>query len=230
MDASLLDTAGTVVAIVLTLFVFSYLLGDNVLYRLAEHLFVGAAVGYAAVVAFHSVITAKLAGPLVSALTAGNWDRVLLLGITLAFGLMLLTKPLKRLSWLGNLSVALLLGVGAALALGGALLGTLVPQVEATSDVMRYTDRYGPGFGLFSGLLVLTGAMGVLLHFYFGAGRQGRLVGLRNSLVQVWGGMGRWFILVAFAAIFATTFMSRLSVLAARIQFLLDGVRGLLGG
>ncbi|MFN2291186.1 MAG: hypothetical protein ACK2UC_08360 [Anaerolineae bacterium] len=230
MEASLLDTAGTVIAIVLTLFVFSYLLGDNVLYRLAEHLFVGTAVGYAAVVAFHSVIAPKLISPLTTALTDGDWNRVLLLGISLAFGLFLLTKPTKRFSWLGNLSVALLMGVGAALAIGGALLGTLIPQVDATADVMRYTDRYGLGLGLFSGLVVLTGAIGVLLHFYFGAEREGRLVGLRKSLVQVWGGAGRWFILVAFAAIFATTFMSRLSVLIGRIQFLVDGVRGLLGG
>jgi hypothetical protein len=230
MEAALLDTAGTVVAIVLTLFVFSYLLGDNVLYRLAEHLFIGAAVGYAAVVAFHNVIAPKLVTPLVTALAGGDWDSVLLLGITLAFGLLLLTKPMKRLSWLGSLSVALLLGVGAALAIGGALLGTLIPQVEAASDVMGYTERYGPGLGLFSGLVVLTGATGVLLHFYFGAGREGRLVGLRNSLVRVWGGVGRWFILVTFAAIFAATFMSRLSVLVGRVQFLLDAVRGLLGG
>jgi hypothetical protein len=45
METSLLDTVGTIVAIVLTLFVFSYLLGDNILYRLAEHIFVGVAVG-----------------------------------------------------------------------------------------------------------------------------------------------------------------------------------------
>ena len=150
MEASLLDTAGTVIAIILTLFVFSYLLGDNVLYRLAEHLFVGTAVGYAAVVAFHSVIAPKLISPLTGALTDGDWNRVLLLAISLAFGLFLLTKPSKRLSWLGNFSVALLLGVGAALAIGGALLGTLIPQVDATAEVMRYTDRYGPGLGLFS--------------------------------------------------------------------------------
>jgi hypothetical protein len=49
-------------------------------------------------------------------------------------------------------------------------------------------------------------------------------------LVQVWGGLGRWFILVAFGAILATTFMSRLSLLVGRVQFLLDSVRGLVGG
>ena len=42
----MLETAGLVVGAVLTLLIFSYLLGDNPLYRLALHLFVGALVGY----------------------------------------------------------------------------------------------------------------------------------------------------------------------------------------
>jgi hypothetical protein len=179
IETSLLDTAGTLVAIVLTLFVFSYLLGDNVLFRIAEHLFVGVAVGYAVVVAFHNVLGPKLLSPLVEALGSGDWGWTLLLLIGLVFGLLLLTKPLKSLSWLGSLSVAVLLGVGAALAIGGALLGTLLPQVNATADVTHYMERYGPGLGLFSGLLVLVGTIGVLLHFYFGTGGEGAHAGRR---------------------------------------------------
>lgn len=37
---------GWVVAAALTLMVFSYLLGNNPLYRLAQHLFVGVSIGY----------------------------------------------------------------------------------------------------------------------------------------------------------------------------------------
>lgn len=230
METNLLDTVGTIVAIVFTLFVFSYLLGDNILYRLAEHIFVGVAVGYAVVVVFHNVLAPKLLRPLVEALGDGNWVQVLLMLIPLLLGLLLLTKPFRPLSWLGSLSVAFLLGVGAALAIGGALLGTLLPQVDATADLSYYLERYGPGLGLFSGLVVLAGATGVLLHFHFSTGGEGPLVRLRDRLVQAWGGLGRWFILVAFGAILATTFMSRLSLLVGRVQFLLDSVRGLVGG
>jgi hypothetical protein len=230
METTLLDTAGTLVAVVLTLFVFSYLLGDSVLYRLAEYLFVGVSIGYAVVIAFHNVLAPKLLIPLVEAWGRKDWGQTLLLLIPLLFGLLLLTKPLKRLSWLGSLSVALLLGVGAALAIGGALMGTLLPQVNAAADVMHYIPAYGPRLGLFSGILVLVGTIGVLLHFYFSTRREGRLAGLRSRLVQTWGGLGRWFIFIAFGAIFATTFMSRLALLAGRVQFLLDSVRELVGG
>lgn len=230
MDSSLLDLAGTLIAALLTLFVFSYLLGDNVLYRFAEHLFVGATIGYVVVVVFHTILSSKLLLPLAEALGEGNWGRVSLLGFSLVMGLLLLAKPFKALSWLGSLSVAFLLGVGAALAIGGAMLGTLLPQAEASANLGYYVTRYGLVLGIVSGVVVLIGTLGVLIHFHFGAGETGPVARLRASLVKTWGGVGRWFILIAFAAILATTFMSRLSFLAGRIQFLVDSARGYLGG
>jgi len=230
METDLVELAGTLTAAVLTLFVFSYLLGDNVLFRLAEHLFVGVSVGYAAVVAFHAVLAPKLLIPMAEALGEGDWQRFIPLTLPLVLGLLLLTKPLKKISWLGSLSIAFLLGVGAALAISGALLGTLLPLIDATADVQYSVSRYGPALGLFSGLVALVGTIGVLLHFYFSAGREGRLAGFRRGLVRTWGGLGRWFIFIAFGVFLATTFMSRLSWLIGRIEFLLDSVRGLLGG
>lgn len=229
MDTNLVDLAGTLVAVVLTLMVFSYLLGDNLLYRLAEHIFVGVAIGYAVVVAFHTVLASKLFRPMVKATGEGDWQQLLLLSIPLVLGLLLLLKPLRPTRWLGNLSLAFLLGVGAALAISGALLGTLLPQLNATADVTHYTARWGTGLGLFSGFVVLIGTIGVLLHFQFNTGQEGRLSRIRDALVRGWGGVGRWFILIAFSAILATTFVSRLSLLVSRIQFLLDSIRGLLG-
>jgi hypothetical protein len=230
---ALLDGPGTWVAVILTLFVFSYLLGDNVLYRLAEHIFVGVAVGYAVVVAFHNVLIPKLLSPTIDALEAQDGGRLVLLLISLLLGLLLLTKSFRRagfLPWLGSFSLACLVGVGAALAINGALLGTLWPQIDATGDITRYVEPYGPALGLLSGVIVLVGTTGVLLHFYFGAGEQGRLAQFRNFLVRTWGGLGRWFILVSFAALLAATFLSRLSLLVGRIQFLVDSVRGFIGG
>ena len=228
--AGLMDSLDTVVAVLLTLFVFSFLLGDNALYRLAEHLFVGVAVGYAVVIAFHSVLVPRLFLPLAEGLEGQDWEQVSLSLIGLLFGLLLLLKPVRSLSWWGNLSVALLLGVGAALAIGGALFGTLIPQVTATGDVPRYLAVYGPALGLLSGIIVVVGTIGVMLHMTFGRGREGRLAALQDAVVQSWGGLGRWFVLVAFAAILATTFLSRLSLLVGRVQFVLDSVQGLLGG
>lgn len=228
-----LDMVGTWVAVILTLFVFSYLLGDNVLFRLAEHIFVGVAAGYAAVVVLHDVLAPKLLTPMVGAVAKGDWIGASQLAIPLTFGLLLWTKSFKwtrSISWWGSFSVALLLGVGAALAIGGALWGTLLPQAEATADIARYVERYGLALGLFSGIVALVGTTGVLLHFHFNTNREGRLAPLRQRLVRSWGGLGRWYLLIAFGALLASTFIARLSLLVGRVQFLLDAVRGLVGG
>lgn len=233
MDAFLPELAGTWVAVILTLVVFSYLLGDNVLFRLAEHIFVGVASGYVAVVVFHNVLIAKLLEPMLAAVADGNWMSLTWLAIPLALGLFLFTKSTRRLasaSWLGSLSVAVLLGVGAALAIRGALLGTLLPQAAATANVTHFIGRYGRLGAWTSGILVLVGATGSLLHFHFAAGRGRPLAKIRALVVQVWGGLGRWFIFIAFGAILVTTFMARLSLLISRVDFLIDSLGSLWGG
>lgn len=229
MEAPVIETVGTVVGILLTLLVFSYLLGDNALYRLAEHIFVGVAVGYGVVIAFHNVLVPKLLAPLVAAVDKANWEETTLLLIALGFGVLLLLKPIKSLSWLGNLSVGLMLGVGAALAISGALLGTLWPQIDATANLSSTANLYEPEWGVFSAIVVLVGTLAALFYFYRGVEAKGKLAALSNRFVRVGGGLGRWFVLIAFAAILATTFVTRLSLLVGRIQFLLDGARQLLG-
>ncbi len=116
---------GIWVAALLTLAVLSYIMGQNVLFRLAEHLFVGIAAGYAAALAWNQVL----------------WPRVLLLwqepdtywyyGVFFVLGALLLARGIRALSPLANLPLGVILGTGAALALGGALTGSLVPQLRA---------------------------------------------------------------------------------------------------
>lgn len=228
--APLLDTMGAWLAVILTLFVFSYLLGDNVLYRIAEHLFVGVTIGYVAVLAFHQVLAPRLLLPIADAAVARNWQQMAPLAVTLLLGLFLFAKPFKVWSWLGNISMAVLLGVGSALAIGGALVGTLLPQIDAAASIDHFVARYGQPLGLVSGLLVLIGASGVLLHFYSNRDQDSPWAQARSRVVSIWGGVGRWFLVVAFGALLATTFTARLSLLVDRVQFFLDAVRGLFGG
>lgn len=212
------------VAFVLTLMVFSFLLGDNPLYRLAEHLFVGTAAGYAMVVAYHSVLRPRLVRPL-------SEDPVLhwYLLIPLLLGLLLLGKGRRSSGWAGNTTMGLLFGVGAALAIGGALLGSLAPQVGATwvsLNPAHYPE--GEWSGVINAALVVIGTTGAFLYFYFGE-PAGKGVGrIWAGFRQAWGRIGHWFILATLGAIFANTVVARLSLLVGRLRFLLDTL-GLLG-
>ena len=50
------EQVGLWAGLILSLMVFSYLLGDNILYRVAIYVFVGLAAGYVAVVTVESVL------------------------------------------------------------------------------------------------------------------------------------------------------------------------------
>jgi len=213
------ETFGTWVAALLTLMVYSYLLGDNPLFRLAEHLFVGSAVAYAAVVAFHSVLNTQLFLPLAHDFQA-NWPLL----IPALLGLLLLTKARASVAWVGNSAVAFLFGVGAALAIGGALSGTLLPQVQATL-VSLSPPQLGEGLlgwaWAADNLILVVGTIAVLLYFTFNVSRDNLLARIRAGFLRPWAALGRWVIMITFGAIFANTVMARVSLLIGRVQFLL---------
>lgn len=217
----LTEQIGMLVAFVLTLLVFSYLLGDNPLFRLAQALLVGVGVGYGIVVVFHYVLIPRLA-----LLTTNR----LLVVPPLLLGLLLWAKLQPSWSRVGNISVAFILGAGAALAIGGALLGTLAPQVRATLLSLNpadYPSATDSNPGLDAGIIV-AGTICVLLSFYFRAPAPGQRVGPGSVLLHFAGRVGRYFIMVTFGALFANMVMSLVSLLLGRIEFLMDTMSKLL--
>src|SRR5262245_21291384 len=119
-----------VFAVILTFMVLSRIAGDNPLFRVAQYLFVGVSLGLAFVVAYHQVLR-----PAVGALVNGEPGSATLYLVPLLLGLLFLPRITRRQewSWLANIPLALVFGVGAALATGGAIAGTLVPQIFDTA-------------------------------------------------------------------------------------------------
>jgi hypothetical protein len=203
-----LDLIGSVIGAVLTLLVFSYFLGDNPLYRLALHLFVGALVGYS----FSMVL--RVVYDLVWIQLGQNP----LVVLPLVFGLLLLFKYFPRRAYIGNFPMAYLVGVGVAVAVGGALLGTLVPQIEATGRVLA-PDSWGlyPWWGG-GPALIFVGTVFTLLAFTFTAQGEQGLAGLWSRIIRVSGGIGRFFLIVTFGLAFAGAVTASLSIFIGRVQ------------
>jgi len=200
---------GISVAAILTLVVYSYLLGDNLLFRMAEHLFVGVAVAYAAVVAYHSVLLPKVIIPL---LTAPQDN--LILGVPLILGLLLLAYVIPPLRGLSAIPLAFVTGVGAALAIGGAVTGSLLPQMQATMLPLNPE----PGSQRWANnLVIVVGTICSLLYFYFTA----RPESPGGRLLRGLGAIGRWVLIITLGAVFGNLVMSRVSLLIGRVQFLL---------
>jgi hypothetical protein len=221
---SFCDTLGVWLGVLLTLLVFSYLVRDTFLFRLASSLLVGTAIGYGSAVILRTVLWDGLFVPLFSGaaynsaagwpLYIPNWQYL----IPLALGVLLLTKLVSNWSTAGNVSLGYLFGVGAALAIGGALSGALVPQLGAT------ILSISPTLGLenwVNNLLIVLGSLGALLAFRFSTGLAARPLRVYSAIANVWGNLGRGFILVAFGAIFATTLTARVSALVGQVYFIL---------
>ncbi len=218
---------GLILSLILTLMVLSYILGDNPLFKLAEHIFVGVSVGYIILVAWHLVIVPAASWPLAAKLPP------FLLGLLLV--LKILPAQSQIVSALGAVALAFLIGVGAAAAVGGALLGTLYPQALSTAAINLnfnnplYADAPYPWMHnqWLSSLVIILGVIGTFFYFTFMHRPQGFLGGFREGFVNFFAGMGRWVILITLGALFANTVSARIALLVGRITFLVNGFQSL---
>ena len=208
------------VGLILTLMVFSYLIGDNPLFRIAVYLFIGVASGYAATVVWHYVLFPKLS----QALDTLNPFAI----IPLILGLSLLTKLFPRISWVGSFAMAVLVGVAAAAAVGGALIGTLLPQAQAAIDGFDFRSAgSGPNalIQLVEGGVMLLGTVFTLASFHFSAGRAADGAVKRNRIIEGIAWVGRIFIAITFGALFAGVYVSALTAMIERLSFILNFIR-----
>jgi hypothetical protein len=223
-----IELLSALVGLILTLMVFSYLIGDNPLFRIAVYLFVGVASGYAATVIWHYVLVPKLFQPL----TASDPNQLLLALVPLMFSISLLTKLSPRISWIGNFAMAVLVGVGAAAAVGGALLGTLVPQVQASIDAFDFrAARSGANAirTLFEGTVMFFGTVLTLASFHFSATRSADGTPQRNSILEWIAWLGRIFIAITLGVLFAGVYMAALTAMIERLSFVINFIRQLFG-
>ncbi len=218
------DLIWTIVSFAVTLLVFFYLLGDNPLFRLVSYLFVGVTAGYVAVIVIYQLILPRLILPLV----AGSLAEKLLTLIPLVLSALLLTKLSPRLARLGNVSMAYLVGAGAAVILGGAILGTLISQGIATVNLFDF--RTGAALGrntiglLVEGIIVLIGTISTLIYFQFSARSQGDQPPKRPALVETIAKIGQVFIAITLGALFAGVYFAALTALIDRLNFIKDAV------
>jgi len=214
--------------LIFTLLIFSYLIGDNPLFRVAVYLFIGVASGYGATVVWHYVLIPKLFAPLQSS----DPNQLLPAIVPVILCVSLLAKLSPRISWIGNFAMAILVGVGAATAVGGAVLGTLIPQVQAAIDGLDIRSASSGAemvAALLEGVVMLAGTVFTLGYFQFTAGRAPDGTPKRNVLFEGIAWVGRVFIAVTFGVLFAGVYMAALTALIERLASIINFIRQLAG-
>jgi hypothetical protein len=225
----MVELASGLAALLLTLALLSYLVADNALFRIAAHLFIGLSAGYAVVLAWHTVILPHLLrlatlGSSSNLLTAAVTALVSLAGVI--GGVLLLLKTLRVGTRLGSLVVAAMLGVGAAVAVGGAITGTLLPQTAASWVSLLPIDQ-GDRFVELAveGVFLVTGTLATLGFFWYGGRAELGSPVQRTPLARPVAAVGQVFIAVTFGVMYAGALAASVAVFAER----LDAIVGFFG-
>lgn len=210
------------IAVILTLMVLSRIIGDHPVFRVTQYGFIGVSLGYAFVVAYHQVLRPALAN-IVSNLRVDPIVAAYYLA-PLVFGILLLPRITRRqrFSWLANFPLGLIFGVGAALAMSGAMLGTLLPQLAGTVAV---TTRV-PLVSIAGQVVLGIGVIVVLSSFHFTVPTR---PGLRR-VARLSAAIGRWVLLITFGFFLAGALLTYLTALSDRLQFIVRWIEGLVSG
>ncbi|MGI8871763.1 MAG: hypothetical protein ACR2KI_04070 [Candidatus Limnocylindria bacterium] len=201
-------TFATWVAALVTIGVWSYLLGQRRIFRLAQQLLAGLATAYLVVISVRDVLVPRLVQPLAA---APLQHPELWVGLALVVPLVLAAWAPRRIV---AVPVAVLVGGTAGFALGGAVAGTLMPQLGAS-----LVSPTSPG-GVAGGALGLVVTALVLLSFLHGT-RRGRIMGGVTAL-------GRCMMVAGLGGFLGFLLVSRLTLLVDRVGFLLGDWLGIL--
>jgi hypothetical protein len=214
------DVIWTIVSFILTLMVFSYLFGDNLVFRFVSALFVGAAAGYFFAVLFYQVIMTRLYAPI----RAGSYITLIPLFLS---GLLLL-KLSPRLSKFGNVSMAYLVGTGAAVAIGGAAMGTLLGQGKGSALPFFSLTKSTPLTTILELVFLFIGTLATLIYFNFGAKKNPNKGPRRGGITAVFAWIGQFFIAITLGAVFAGVLTAAVTALIERSDFILQTLKSFL--
>lgn len=201
----------TITGAVLTLIVLSRIAGDNPIFRLSQYLFVGLSLGFSVIILWSQIL--QFWQP---AFEQGEPAGVGLIVVPLLLGLLLLSRlGGQRLSWIANLPLGILFGVAAALAAGGALLGTTLPQIQATVTPTQAGADLATQIG--SWIVLPLGVILVLLSFTYTGKQAGRGTPLWCAISSA----GRWLLIGSLGGFFAGAMLTFLNALVERVDFLI---------
>jgi hypothetical protein len=228
-----LDFITGALSFIFTLMILSYLIGDNPLFKIALYLFVGVASGYAAAVIFWQILYPKLFQPTGAALLSGAYNQGVLLVVPWLGFAFILMKVTPRFAGVARITMAFLVGAGAAVTLAGALTGTLLPQVTSTINSFDVRAAMARNIGAFealgNGAILLTGVVASLAYFHFGARQKPDGSTHRFALIDIIAWVGRIFIGITLGVIFAGVYAAALTAFIERIASLVIFIKTLLG-
>jgi len=221
------DILGIWIAAFLTIAILSFIFGDNPIYKLAEHIFVGVSAGYGVVLALNQAIWPSIQMGLmpnqhffIKFMTI----IAIILGILTLIRLEIFSYIFPSIVWVSRIPIAFVVGIGSGITIVASVQGFIFPQVSATFLPilsLNYTIDFSTPINFLNSLLlvigpfvILLGVITALIYFYFSTEQRGILLGIAK--------IGILIMMITFGASFGYTIMARFSLLISRFYFLLS--------
>lgn len=224
------DVLGAWLAIFLTVCILSFLYEDNPVYKLAEHIFLGVSIAIGVLEAWYGVFEPNL----INKLMGGH----LLSLVPLTLIVLLFGKLVRSVDWVAKIPIAFIVATFAGLNLTGEAKANLMsPMAASMPNLIELWQQNYPGggglstvaglaaigkglfnierdgAGVLSGVLLVAGICGTLLHFYFSAAHNRPMQYVSRFAVIV--------LMLSFGASFGYTVMGRISLAIGRAQVLM---------
>lgn len=187
-----------------TLAIYSILYRENRAYRLAEHIFIGAAAGYT----IYTVWVQLLKPMWWDKLVAGQayWIFALVVGAMFYF------IYSEKHVWISRLIFGAFMGLYGGMAFK-AFAETNIDRIHAS-----FKPIYAQGMTVSQSLnnaLFIFILLTVMAYFFFSFEH-------KNAIRRVPSSIGRWVLMFAFGAMFGATVMARMALLIGRMSFLIN--------
>lgn len=215
-------TIGLWIAALGTLCMMSFLVGDNILYKIVEAVVVGASAAYAMVVGFWTGIVQNLFGKLTPDLVRSTvlpgipeaQHAELIYIVPLILSVLMLWRLAPAGGWIARWPLAFFIGATAGIRLLAYLESDFVLQISSTIIplVVMAKDGSIDFFGSLHNITVVGSVLTCLVYFFFSVEHTGP--------VGVAARMGIWVLMITFGAGFGMTVMGRIALISDRFGFL----------
>ena len=202
-----MQSVSTWIAAFFTLAVFSFIYGDNPVFRFSEHLFLGIAAANLTVQGYYNVVQ-RAWNPL--------WQKGDVLSlVVIIFGVLLLCRWFKRVAWVSRIPMGFMTGVAAALSVRRSIDSEFFRQMTATArmTLLNLNDA-----------IYVLGVVFSLAYFLYCYNTETKF----GKSIRTAGLVGQYVMMIAFGASLGSTIMARLSLVIGRLNFLLQNWLGIL--
>ena len=234
-----MDGLETLIRLCITLIVISLLLGESPFTRFALHLFLGVSVAFVAFMVFRYGIYLPYTSLIKNANGLNDESITLLGGLVLCSCLLskLLSKQVPLFSRTYRLVIAMLVGVGVAAALAGAIKGTLIPQMMMTINAFPLGERFATQIKqsgadeymwiVLQNMAMISGVISVLVVFRKKPDFKFQQDSIIKHVMHYVGTLGKYYLALTFGVLYGNVFLTALYAFVEQVHWMWEFISSL---